>query len=70
MGSLALQIGPAPRMFTKLLALIAARLHLRNRFMYPYIDDIVVICILIGLMVLLYTTEPVLYAATLLCEGI
>ncbi len=33
-------LATAPRVFTELLAPIAAHLHLRNMSMYPYIDDI------------------------------
>ncbi len=39
-GILPFGLATAPRVFTKLLAPIAARLHLRNMSMYPYIDDI------------------------------
>ncbi len=42
-GALPFGLTTAPRVFTKLLApiaMIAACLHLRNMYMYPYIDDI------------------------------
>ncbi len=37
-GVLLFSLATAPRVFTKLLAPIAARLHLRNMSMYPHID--------------------------------
>ena len=39
-GVLPFGLATAPRVFTKLLAPIAAHLHLRNKSMYPYMDDI------------------------------
>ncbi len=39
-GVLPFGLASAPRVFTKLLAPIAAHLHLRNMSMYPYIEDI------------------------------